>query len=147
MIRITRAPNTPAGFPEPMRATDGSAAYDLSANTVGGFRLAPGDHQAIGTGWCWEIPRGHVGLVIVRSGLGFKYGLGLRNQVGVIDEDFRGEVMVSLINRDRHHPLLILPCDRIAQMLIVPVVQAPLLVVDELGETERGGGGFGSTGV
>ena len=99
----------------------------------------------IPSGIAIELPRGYVGLVFARSGLAVKRGLTLSNGVGVIDSDYRGEVLVGLLNTSGE-PCEIMPGERIAQLAVLPVCACELIQVDELGQTERGEGGFGSTG-
>lgn len=129
----------------PQYATQGAACFDLSCtNSV---VIAPGrEHLALRTGLAFEIPEGYVMLVYGRSGHGFKNGIRLANCVGVIDSDYRGEVMVKLHN-DSDRALSVAAGDRIAQAMIVPVTQVAFEAVDELSDTDRGTGGFGSTGV
>lgn len=131
----------------PKYATTGAACFDLNANLpCGTIDLFTDEAVNIGTGLAFEIPQDHVMLVFSRSGHGFKNGVRLSNCVGVIDSDYRGEVIVSLRNDHQEKLLRINPGDRIAQAMILPVQQVSFLVVDELGDTERGAGGFGSTG-
>ena len=123
----------------PTYATPGAAAFDLYANNM--------DGDVIGTGLSFEIPEGHVMRVYSRSGHGFKYGVTLANSVGVIDSDYRGEVKVRLIcNTIRQPELVVRVGDRIAQAIIEPIPRVEFELADELSETERGSGGFGSTG-
>ena len=123
----------------PTYATPGAAAFDLYANNM--------DGDVIGTGLSFEIPEGHVMRVYSRSGHGFKYGVTLANSVGVIDSDYRGEVKVRLIcNTIRQPELVVRVGDRIAQAIIEPIPRVEFEMADELSETERGSGGFGSTG-
>lgn len=131
----------------PYYATPGSAGIDLCAmldeEVVG---LNPDQTMLIKTGIKMAIPQGMVGMIYPRSGIGVKNGLILANGTGVIDSDYRGEVMVAIWNRSKrtqfiHHK------DRIAQMVFMPVSRLEIEIVDELDETIRGTGGFGSTGV
>lgn len=143
----------------PTYATDGSACFDLYAigprNPLDdGLPIRHGEPVTIRTGVAFEIPAGHVMLVFSRSGHGFKDGLRLANCVGVIDSDYRGEVQVRLTNDtlDGGHfsgPAAprIRSGDRIAQAMIVPIPKVELVEVEELSTTERGAGGFGSTGA
>lgn len=121
------------------------AGWDLkSANET--FTLKPGAKVMVDTGIKMAIPRGYVGLIMPRSGMGTQYRVGLANTVGVIDADYRGEVKVSIVN-DGHMDVEIKKYDRICQLLIVPVVLQSMRKVAHLGtETVRGEGGFGSTG-
>lgn len=128
---------------EPKRGTDGSAGYDLFScdATV----ILPGKSCMISTGIAMEIPSGYVGLVFARSGLATKQGLRPANCVGVIDSDYRGEIMVCLYN-DSSNAKEVNFYDRIAQLVIVPYIYPNLELVETLSDTERGDGGFGSTG-
>ena len=129
----------------PQRQTEGAAGYDLCACLEAPVTLAPGEGFSFPTGFAAEIPQGLVGLVFCRSGLGVKYGVSLPNCVGVIDSDYRGEVLVGLQNAGSAD-YIVQPGDRIAQLMIAPVIQADVRLVDGLDETQRGAGGFGSTG-
>ena len=108
--------------------------------------IAPGETALVHTGIVMEIPQGLVGLVYARSGLATKRGLAPANKVGVVDSDYRGEIMVGLQNSGKED-YVIQPADRIAQLMVAPVIQAQVELVDELDETARGAGGFGSTGA
>ena len=130
----------------PKRATEGSAGYDLSACVEQPLTIAAGGRALIPTGIAAALPENTVGLVFGRSGLGIKHGLAPSNAVGVIDSDYRGELRATLINHGSE-PFKVCDGDRIAQLMFMPVMQAAFLPVDELDETERGTGGFGSTGV
>ena len=130
----------------PAYATPGAAAADLCAVLDAPLTLAPGQRAMVPTGLAIELPdAGCVALVYARSGLAVKHGLTLSNCVGVIDSDYRGEVRVGLINLGGE-PYTIAPGERIAQLCIAPVWQAAFVQADELGDTARGAGGFGSTG-
>lgn len=145
-----------ASFIAPSYATPGSAAFDLRSNDF--ITLKKGQSTTIGLGFAAQVPDGHVALLMPRSGFGSKYGMGLRNTVGVIDSDYRGEWMAT-ITRDNCEPtsahdsyidsveLHIAPGDRILQCMIVPVSQVDFIITNELDETERGTGGYGSTGI
>lgn len=136
-----------ADTPLPFYASKGAAGVDLVAAIDEAIVLAPGERQAVPTGIALALPgREWVALVFARSGLATRAGLALANGVGVIDSDYRGEVLVPLINLS-DEPFTIHPHDRIAQMLFMPVGVAKLVEVDALDETERGAGGFGSTGL
>lgn len=133
----------------PTYATDGAACFDLHAHGLQdhGVELDSWDDGfVIGTGLVFEIPPGHVMKVFSRSGHGFKYGVRLSNCVGVIDSDYRGEVKIKLFMDDNCGPLVINNGDRIAQAMIVPVERVGFQEVATLTETDRGTGGFGSTG-
>jgi dUTP pyrophosphatase len=127
----------------PFYASRGAACVDLAC--VEGGTVPPRTAHTFRTGLSVEVPEGHVLLVFSRSGHGFKHGLRLANAVGVIDSDYRGELMVRLHN---DHPIAFSfePGDRIAQALLMPVVQIEVVDADDLDMTERGYGGFGSTG-
>ena len=122
-----------------------AAGADLYALTDGPVEIAPGGTALIPTGIAVAVPRGYVGLVYARSGLACKRGIAPANKVGVIDADYRGEVMVYLHNHSAE-PQTIEDGDRVAQLVITPYLTAQFERVDELGDTERGSGGFGSTG-
>ena len=133
-------------IPAPHFATAGAAAMDLCACVDAPITLAPGQRTLIPTGIAIALPDAeHVALVFARSGLGIKKGICLSNGVGVIDSDYRGQIGVGLVNLS-DEAYVIRPGDRIAQLMVVPVVRPTLTFVDELDETERGRGGFGSTG-
>ena len=130
----------------PTYATDGSAGADLYALPDGdSILIAPGETVMIHTGLATAIPEGYVGLAFARSGLASKRGLAPANKVGVIDSDYRGELMVALHNHGKI-PQTVEPGDRIAQFLVMPVVMAEFCEVELLDDTVRGEGGFGSTG-
>ena len=132
--------------PAPHFATAGAAAMDLCACVDEPVTLAAGARALIPTGIAIALPDpGYVALVFARSGLGIKKGVCLSNGVGVIDSDYRGEIGVGLVNLSGES-YTVQPGDRIAQLMVVPVVQPTLSFVDALDETERGQGGFGSTG-
>lgn len=128
----------------PVYATEGAACLDLSS--IDSMVVGAGAAHTFRTGLAVEVPVGHVMLVFSRSGHGFKHGVRLANCVGVIDSDYRGELMVRLAN-DGLLPLKIEAGDRIAQAMILPVPGiSQIEVIDELSSTARGEGGFGSTG-
>ena len=129
----------------PRYMTEGAAGLDLCAAIDAPIEIKPGDRVAIGTGLSMAIEPGFEGQVRPRSGLARKHGITLVNSPGTIDFDFRGEVTILLIHHGRE-PVRVEPGDRIAQLVISPVVQAVLEEVDELPATARGAGGFGSTG-
>ena len=122
-----------------------AAGLDLAAAIEAPVVLAPGDRAGIGTGLAFALPAGYEGQLRPRSGLAKKHGVTLVNSPGTLDADYRGELVVLVINHGSE-PVRIAPGDRIAQLVIAPVVQAQLDVVDELADTARGEGGFGSTG-
>ena len=133
-------------IPLPHFATGGAACMDLCACMDESITLNAGERHLVPTGIAIALPSAeYVALVFARSGLGIKKGVCLSNGVGVIDSDYRGEIGVGLVNLS-DAPYTVQPGDRIAQLMVVPVVQPTLTVVDTLDETERGAGGFGSTG-
>jgi dUTP diphosphatase len=129
----------------PTRAHDDDAGLDLYAlePTV----LGPGERASVTTGLAVEIPDGHAGLVLPRSGLALRNGIALVNAPGLIDPGYRGEVRVLLLNTDRSTPFEISAGDRIAQLLVVRTEVATAVEVKELSASTRGDGGFGSSGV
>jgi dUTP pyrophosphatase len=129
----------------PRYQTPDAAGMDLHAALDGPMQVAPGAVISVPTGVSMAIPRGFEGQVRPRSGLAAKHAVTVVNAPGTIDADYRGAVMVLLINHGRE-PFTISHGDRIAQLVIAPVSQAELLEVSELDQTERGAGGFGSTG-
>ena len=130
----------------PAYATPGAAAADLCAVLDAPLTVAPMQRVLVPTGLAIELPGPHsVALVYARSGLSIKHGLCMANGVGVVDSDYRGEVGMGLINLS-DEPYTIQPGDRVAQMMISPVILPALRFVDELDETARGAGGLGSTG-
>ena len=129
----------------PFYASGGAACFDLTAAIDKPVTINPHSSENLPTGLCFEIPEGYVMLVYSRSGHGFKSHLRFVNCVGVIDSDYRGEVRVGLAN-DGIVPYIVQPGERIAQAMIVACPQVMLTEVDELSSTERGTGGFGSTG-
>lgn len=122
-----------------------SAGADLYACLNGEIKIMPGDTVFIKTGIAVEIPEGNVGLVFARSGMACKRDIAPANKVGVIDSDYRGEIMVALHNHGRE-VRNIEPGERIAQLVITPYIQAEFELCEDLEDTERGEGGFGSTG-
>lgn len=131
----------------PKRATEGSAGLDLCACIDAPLTLNRGDTALIPTGLAIELPSSQYGaFVFARSGLSIKHGIGLLNAVGVIDSDYRGEIKVGVINQIKE-PYTIEPGERIAQLVIMPVATLPVEEAQTLGESERGAGGFGSTGT
>lgn len=143
-IRIERLANS-EGLPLPSYATQGSAGMDLTAAIPDEITLEPGERALIPTGFRIEIPAGYEGQVRARSGMALKRGIGIPNAPGTIDSDYRGEVGVIIINWDTE-PQCILRGDRIAQLVIAPVVRAELIETVALEQTPRGEGGFGHTG-
>lgn len=129
----------------PTYGSEYSAGADLYACVNGDVKIGAGETAFIPTGLAVEIPVGYVGLVYARSGLASKKGLAPANKVGVIDSDYRGEVIVALYNQSAEGRIVAYG-ERIAQMVIAPFVQADFEVSDTLDDTARGDGGFGSTG-
>lgn len=133
-------------YPLPDYATDGSAGLDLRACLDAPVSLTPGDTQLIPTGIAIHIADpGLAAVVLPRSGLGHKHGIVLGNLVGLIDSDYQGQLFVSCWNRGQA-AFTIVPGERIAQLVVVPVVQVEFEVVDGFSASERGAGGFGSSG-
>ncbi|MDY3052568.1 MAG: dUTP diphosphatase [Ndongobacter sp.] len=129
---------------QPSYANECAAGLDLRVRLGKTLKLFPGDRAVLETGVSVEIPCGYFGLVAVRSGLGFR-GLVLANGVGVIDEDYRGEIKVAV----HHHgekPIVLEDGERVAQLILIPYVQAKLVFTEQLSETERGACGMGSSG-
>lgn len=140
------SPRIGRDIPAPHFATDGAAAMDLCACMDEAVTLEAGARALIPTGVAIALPDpGYVALLFARSGLGIKKGVCLSNGVGVIDSDYRGEIGVGLVNLSGER-YTVRPGDRIAQLMVVPVMRPALSFVDELDETARGDGGFGSTG-
>lgn len=139
----------------PMYATEGAACFDLNNALETDVALGSNETVIFPTGLAFEIPEGYVMAIFSRSGHGFKNNTRLSNCVGIIDSDYRGEVKVKLVNdgpydhtfEEQNNPLVISPKDRIAQAMIIPVVQVEFLEMSDLSETVRGTGGFGSTGA
>ncbi len=135
--------NSEAKIPE--RGSDFAAGYDLFANISEETEILPHETKLIGTGISCAIPEGYFGGIFARSGLSLKEGLRPANCVGVIDADYRGEIKVSLHN-DSETKRTILPNQKIAQLVVVPFLTVEFNEVEELDDTDRGEGGFGSTG-
>ncbi len=129
----------------PTRAHPGDAGLDLCA--LNAVEIAPGQRVKVATGIAIELPAGHAGLIVPRSGLAAKHGLSIVNAPGVIDEGYRGELQVLLLNTDQEAPISIAAGERIAQLVVVAVSTPQLVEVDELEESGRGEQGFGSSGV
>ena len=134
-------------IPAPYYASPGAAAMDLHACTDEAVTIPAGGRAVIPTGIAIALPDpGYVALIFARSGLGIKHGIAPANCVGVIDSDYRGEILVGLQNSG-DQDYTVQPGDRIAQLMITPVLQARISIVDTLDDTVRGAGGFGSTGI
>jgi dUTP pyrophosphatase len=130
----------------PAYATAGSAGLDLRACIDDPLTLRPGDSALVPTGLAIHLgDPGLAAIIIPRSGLGHKHGIVLGNLVGLIDSDYQGQVFVSCWNRGKE-PFVVNPLERIAQLVVVPVVQVELNLVEDFAESSRGAGGFGSTG-
>ncbi|MBD5153697.1 MAG: dUTP diphosphatase [Oscillibacter sp.] len=132
-------------IPLPYYATAGAAAVDLHACIDEAVVVPAGGEARVPTGIAAAIPEGYVGIMAVRSSMGIRHGITMSNGIGVIDSDYRGPLSVGLYNL-RGEDYVVQPGDRIAQLLVVPVACPEIEVVDTLPETERGEGGFGSTG-
>lgn len=140
------SPKIGLDIPAPFYASAGAAAMDLHACIDEDVVIPAGGRKVIPTGLAIALPSAdYVALIFARSGLGVKHGIAPANCVGVIDSDYRGELMVGLQNSG-DSDFTIHPADRIAQLMVTPVVQAAIEMVDDLDETQRGAGGFGSTG-
>jgi dUTP pyrophosphatase len=129
----------------PTQAYAGDAGLDLAACDL--LELGPGQRGVVGTGLAVAIPEGHAGLVLPRSGLAARHGVTIVNTPGLIDAGYRGEVRIALLNTDREQPFTVEPGMRIAQLVVVDVPAVSVVEVEELSESERGRGGFGSSGV
>lgn len=130
----------------PTRGSSSAAGYDLYGVNVKEIDIAPHSTVKVGTGIAMEIPEGYFGAIYARSGLATKKGLRPANCVGVIDSDYRGEVIVAIHN-DTDEFMTIFPQDRIAQLVVMPYLEVSFTEVSELNDTDRGEGGFGSTGT
>jgi dUTP pyrophosphatase len=128
----------------PQRAHPGDAGLDLCA--LDAFKLAPGERGQVRTGIAIALPPGTAGLVLPRSGLAARHGISVVNAPGLIDEGYRGELQVLLLNTDREHSFSASAGDRIAQLVVVDVEAPEIVETDDLGDSSRGTGGFGSTG-
>jgi len=130
----------------PAYATPGSAGLDLRACTEHVLTIHPGETEMIPTGMAIHLADpGYAAMILPRSGLGHKHGIVLGNLVGLIDSDYQGQLLVSCWNRS-HTPFILNPMERIAQLIIVPVMQAQFNIVEDFQASARGEGGFGSTG-
>lgn len=132
------------GLPVPRRAHPDDAGLDLYARTD--VEIAPGERALVGTGVSVALPTGYAAFVCPRSGLAARDGLGLLNAPGTVDAGYRGEIRVCLVNHDPARPVVLHRGDRIAQLVVQPVELPTVRVVDELPTSQRGGGGFGSSG-
>jgi dUTP pyrophosphatase len=144
-IKIKQKPGC-EDLPIPRYMSEDASGMDIYADVDGEVTLEPGDIKLISSGFYMSIPKGYEAQIRPRSGLAIKHGISIVNAPGTIDSDFRGLVSIILINHGKQ-PFIIRRGDRIAQMVIQPVIKAALKVVDELDETVRSQGGFGHTGV
>ena len=141
LLRLSHA----EGLPIPAPATAGSAGCDLSAAVESELELAPGERALVPTGFAIALPQGYEAQLRPRSGLALKHGILLPNAPGTIDADYRGELQVILMNSG-NEPFAVRRGDRIAQLVVAPVVRAEFDEVESLDDTERGSGGFGHSG-
>lgn len=144
-VRITRLPHG-ADLPLPAYETAGSAGLDLRAAVDDPVRLAPGERRLVPTGIAIALPEGFEAQIRPRSGLALRHGISIVNAPGTVDSDYRGEVSVVLINLGQA-PVTVARGDRIAQMVVTPVARVTWDEVEALDTTERGAGGYGSTGT
>jgi dUTP pyrophosphatase len=144
-VAITRLPNA-EGIPLPAYATNASAGLDLAAAVDNAITLSPGARALVPTGFAIALPEGYEAQIRPRSGIAVKCGVTVLNAPGTIDADYRGEIKISLINLGTD-PFPINRGDRIAQMVIAPVSRTIWEQAETLADTERGSGGFGSTGI
>ncbi|MCI0569370.1 MAG: dUTP diphosphatase [Myxococcaceae bacterium] len=144
-VRVRRLRPHPSPLPLPAYQTAHAAGLDLCAELEGDLTLPPGARAAVPTGLAVELPPGYEGQVRPRSGLALRHGLTLLNSPGTVDADYRGEVQVLVVNLGQE-PVTLRRGDRIAQLVVAPVVRAELIEVEALDDTPRGDGGFGSTG-
>ena len=145
-VRVEVAHVGSVHVPLPEYQTAGSAGMDLRAALAESVTIPPGERRFVSTGLAVAIPRGYEGQVRPRSGLALRHGIGIVNSPGTIDSDYRGEIGIVLVNHGAE-PFVVEPLARIAQLVIAPVARAELVVVESLDATERGAGGYGSTGV
>ena len=144
-MRVTEYVDVPIVAPAaPVYAHPGDAGADLISTDA--VRLAPGERATVGTGVAVALPEGYAGFVVPRSGLAARHGITVVNAPGTVDAGYRGEIRVTLLNTDASEPYEVGVGDRIAQLVLVPVARAAFVPVDQLPESVRGTGGFGSTG-
>ena len=143
-LKIKRLERNGEKPPMPFYATEGAAGLDLTYFGEDEKTIIPGELEKLNTRICVEIPKGYVGLIYIRSSLGAKHGITLANSVGVIDCDYRGELMVFVTNTSSMK-YTVRPGDRFAQLVITKYEQFPIEECEELSTTDRGSGGFGST--
>ena len=146
-VAVRRLPHS-AGLPLPAYASDGAAGLDLRAATpeTETIEIRPGERHVVPTGIAIALPAGYEAQVRPRSGLARRHGVTCLNSPGTVDSDYRGEIAVILVNLG-HEPFAIARGDRIAQLVVAPVARARWRPVEDLDETARGSGGFGSSGV
>lgn len=144
-ISVKREPDA-LDLPLPAYATDGAAALDLYANVQGQVTIMPGERLLVSTGLRIALPKGYEAQIRPRSGLAIKHGVTLVNSPGTIDEDFRGVIQAILINHGSE-PFTLMRGDRMAQLVAAPVSRVSWIEAENLDETNRGSGGFGSTGL
>jgi dUTP pyrophosphatase len=144
-VDLARAHDNDVDVPPPRYQTEGAAGMDLHAAIAAPLTLAPGERALVPTGWSVAIPPGFEGQVRPRSGLALRHGVTVLNAPGTIDADYRGEIKVVLVNHGQA-PFPIERADRIAQLVICPVAYAELRILEALDATDRGAGGYGSTG-
>jgi dUTP pyrophosphatase len=137
-----------ADLPLPAYASEGAAGLDLRAATPDGetIEILPGERRTVPTGLCIALPPGYEAQIRPRSGLARRHGVTCLNSPGTVDSDYRGEIAVILVNLG-HEPFAVTRGDRIAQLVVAPVARAAWRAVEDLEETARGAGGFGSSGV
>ncbi|XPP25920.1 MAG: dUTP diphosphatase [Leucobacter sp.] len=145
MIDVVELPTIADETHLPAYARPGDAGADLRSTEA--LDLGPGERALVGTGIRFALPVGYVAFVVPRSGLAVKHGITVLNAPGTIDAGYRGEIKVPMLNTDRSESFRIEPGDRIAQLIVMPVSRAEFVSVAELPDSERGAGGFGSTGV
>ncbi len=145
-LQIPCVRTTADAVPLPAYQTKGAVGMDLCAAVESPLTIAPGDRALVPTGWAIAVPEGFEGQVRPRSGLALRHGVTVLNSPGTIDPDYRGELQVLLINHGRE-AFVVARGDRIAQLVIAPIIRAELIELPELPTTARGGGGYGSTGV
>ncbi len=143
MLKVKRVGQRGSPLPLPSYATEGAAGLDLRADEA--CVIGPGERRLVPTGIAVELPVGHEGQVRPRSGLALRHGIGMVNAPGTVDADYRGEVAVLLVNHGQQ-PFEVQRGERIAQLVVSPVVRVEVRALEDLSATERGGGGFGSTG-
>lgn len=146
VVKVQRVRSHKEPLPLPRYQTDGAAGLDLLADIDGEWTLQPLERRAVPTGLAIALPEGYEGQVRPRSGLALRHGVSCLNAPGTIDSDYRGEVQVILANLSST-PFSLRRGERIAQLVVAPVVRAALLEVEVLPQTTRGSGGFGSTGL